>query len=284
MDVANCKDMNLAPEPFIEYAQHAGDSILGFAGCLASLANKVDKQAVAYMTKEEKATFEQLEADKMKSVDGIKAFVLKEQLRYQLMQQEATVGAAISDLVRNVRPEVHVEEITQLRSNLTELQTRYQHFKSELEENCNKDGRRHTQAYKHISACLGGLTMVAAAVAAACFIIAAVACPAIDAVVIPLGYYAVGVFTAGAWGLAGGTVLAVSLRPDEIDRAMAYMNDLQRNLQMLKESMQSLEAGGAVIAEPKQLKHFIQIAKSLEERSCHIAQICDEVSKSTFCG
>jgi len=281
LDVAKSNDMNSAPLPFIKYAQNAGDAILSFAGCLNSLATKMDKQAISYMTPKEKSTFEQLEAEKMKAVDNIKVFVLKEKMRFQLMQQEATLGSTMADLVRNVRPEAHCREIAQMQASLTELQTKYQHFKSELEENCRVDGRSQKSSYKFIAACIGGLTMIVGAVGAIAFLIIHFV-PGINLVLTPLGWTCVGVFAASA--VAGGTVMACSLRQDEIDRAMAYMSNLQSNLQKLKESMQMLEAEGTVIEETKQLEHFVRIAAALEERCGHIAKICDEVSKSTFCG
>jgi len=233
------------------------------------------------MTPKEKSTFEQLEAEKMKAVDNIKVFVLKEKMRFQLMQQEATLGSTMADLVRNVRPEAHCREIAQMQASLTELQTKYQHFKSELKENCRVDGRSQKSSYKFIAACIGGLTMIAGAVGAVAFLIIHFV-PGINLVLTPLGWTCVGVFAASA--VAGGTVMACSLRQDEIDRAMAYMSNLQSNLQKLKESMQMLEAEGTVIEETKQLEHFVRIAAALEERCGHIAKICDEVSKSTFCG
>jgi len=279
LDVAKCKRMNGAPLPFIKYAQQAGDGILGFAGALHTLSTKMDKQAIAYMTAKEKATFRQLEAEKMQAVDKIKVFVLKEKMRFQIMQQEAKVGSTMKDLVRNVRPEAHCKEIGQMQENLTDLQTKYQHFKCELEENCRVDGRSQKSSYKFIAGCVGGLTMVAGAIAAVAFLIIHFV-PGINLVLTPLGWACVGIFTVAS--VAGGTVLACSLQQDEIDRAMTYMSNLQTNLQKLKESMQTLEAQGTVIKETKQLEHFVRIAAALEERCGQIEKICDEVSKSTF--
>lgn len=281
LDVAKCKDMNRAPLPFIKYAQNTGDGILGFAGCLDSLTQQMDKRAVAYMTAEEKSTFTHLEKEKMKVVDKIKVFVLKEKMRFQLMQREAKVGSTMSDLVRNVRPEAHCKEISQMQDSLATLQTEYQHFKKELEQHCKEDGRSQKSSYRFIAGCIGGLTMFACALGAIAFLIIHFV-PGINLTLTPLGWVCVGLCVAGS--VAGGTILACSLQQDEIDRAMAYMNHLQTNVQKLKESMQELDAGSTVIEETEQLQHVVEIAESLEARCDQIAQICDEVNRKAFCG
>lgn len=281
LDVANCKDMNGAPLPFIKYAQHSGDGLLGFAGCLHSLAEKLDQKAIAYMTPEEKSTFAQLEAEKMRVVENIKVFVLKEKMRFKLMEQEAKVGSTMADLVRNVHPEAHCKEISQMQDSLTSLQTRYQHFKSDLEQTCKDDGRSQKSSYKFIAGCIGGLTMFAGALGAIAMLIIHFL-PGVNLVLAPAGWACV-VLLIGS-SVAGGTILACSLRQDEIDRAMTYMKNLQTNLQKLKESMQELEVEETVIEETKQLEHFVCIAAALQTRCGDIVQICDKVSRSAFCG
>lgn len=292
LTVEQCKEMNLAPSSFIKYAQQTGDSILGYAGCLNSLAVKMDKQAIRYMTKTEKSTFAQLEVDKMKLIDAIKVFMLKEKMRFQLMGKEAKIDSNMKDLIRNVRPEDHYQEISQMQDNIRGLQTRYEHFKSELEESCRIDGRSKQTSYKFIVGCLSTCAMVTfALVAILVIVLAQPELPLLATIGLGVGGCLVDDFAAlaalaacSAGMVSSGTVLACSLRKDEIDRAIQYMKSLQTNLQTLKESMQALDAEDTVIKETKQLEHTVYIAAALEERCGHIAQICDEVSRSTFCG
>jgi len=285
--VAQCKEMKLAPSSFLQYAQHIGDGILGYAGCLNALAVKMDKKAVAYMNDEERATFAQLEADKVKTVDLIKVFMLKEKMRFQLMGKEAKIDSNIKDLVRNVRPDAHCQEITQMQDSIGDLQKRYKQFKSDLEDHCKKDGRSKMASYKHIVQFMSTLALVGFALGAVAGIIVCVTNPGAGACIVSaLAATMVDeiVFAAVLAAGVNGTLLACSLQKDEIDRAMEYMKNIQTNLQNLKESMQTLEAEETVIAETKQLEHTLVIAAALEERCGHIAQICDEVSRSTFCG
>jgi len=285
--VAQCKEMKLAPSSFIQYTQHIGDGILGYAGCLNALAVKMDKKAVAHMNDEERATFAQLEADKVKTVDIIKVFMLKEKMRFQLMGKEAKMQSNIKDLVRNVQADAHCQEITQMQDSIGDLQKRYKQFKSDLECNCKKDGRSKMASYKHIVKCLSTLSLVVFALGATVGILVSVANPAAaTCIASALAATMVDelVFAAVLAAGVSGTILGCSLQKDEIDRAMEYMKNIQTNLQNLKEAMQDLEAENTIITETKELEHTLCIAAALEERCGHIAQICDEVSRSTFSG
>merc|ERR1712087_713289 len=214
-------------------------------------------------------------------------------MRFQLMGKEAKIDSNMKDLVRNVRPEDHYQEISQMQASISDLQTRYQHFKIELEENCRTDGRSKKHSYKFIVGCLSTCTLVGfALVAILLIVITQPELPLLATMGVGVGgaslvddFVALAALAACSAGMvSSGTVLACSLRKDEIDRAIEYMKSLQTNLQNLKESMQTLDAEDTVIKETKQLEHTVYIAAALEERCGHIAQICDKVSRSTFCG
>jgi len=277
LDVKAHERFNKAPPKVIQWVQQTGDGLLGFAGCLHSLSEQLDKSAISYMKPEEKKTFAELEAEKMDVVNKIKLFIMKEKLRFLMMVREAQVNSSMSDLTRNVRPEKHVAEIQVLQSELNQLRTKYLHFSEELKENCKSDGR----STQKILVVVSGVANAVAAIGAVVILIIHFT-PGTNFVLCPIGWSLVALSSVTAVA-AGGTILARSLQKTEIDRALDYMKNLQENLEKLKTLMQEMEGFGVVLAENSEVEAFQEMASELVKRCCYIEEICDEVSRQFFC-
>ena len=78
------------------------------------------------------------------------------------------------------------------------------------------------------------------------------------------------------------SILVTVLQKSEIDRALEYLENLQKNLKDLKTHLRKLNTSTAILTDDISVEHFKNICTDLIKRSNQIEVICDKVEDSIF--
>merc|ERR1712176_1554721 len=148
----------------------------------------------------------------------------------------------------------------------------------QLKEACQKDKRSRLPIYRQILCLISGIALTAAALFVAASMVS-VYLPCTPIVLSDVGR--VVAVASGTGIMAVGSTILLGISKTEIERALEYIKNLQKNLNELKNAMMGLRCEKRHLPEVE-VPAVANLCSSMACRCDQIVNVCDRVIDSTY--